>query len=60
MTPEEAIQVLEVTERDKEIQFWTASREAIKLGIEALRFRQRWEEQEGEEDFPLMPGETKE
>ena len=31
---------------------------AIRLGIEALKFRQRWEEQEGEDDFPRLPGET--
>lgn len=33
---------------------------AIKLGSEALKFRQRWEEQEGEDDFPRLPGETEE
>ena len=33
---------------------------AERLGIEALKFRLRWEQQEGEKDFPLLPGETKE
>ncbi|MBA7569787.1 hypothetical protein ES708_11528 [subsurface metagenome] len=33
--------------------------DAVKLGGEALEFRQRWEQQEGEADFLLLPGETK-
>lgn len=33
---------------------------AVELGNEALRFRLHWEQQEGEDDFPLLPGETKE
>lgn len=33
--------------------------DAEKLAIEALKFRQRWEDQEGEDDFLLLPGETK-
>lgn len=33
---------------------------AIKLGIEALKHRQRWEEEEFEGTFPLLPGETPE
>ena len=32
---------------------------ATELLIEAGKFRQRWEDQEGEADFPLLPGETK-
>lgn len=32
---------------------------AMKLGEEAMNFRLRWEQQEGEDDFPLLPGETK-
>lgn len=43
---------LDISDEDEEA--------AAHLGIEALKFRQRWEEQEGEEDFPLMPGQTKE
>lgn len=30
---------------------------ALKLSVESTKFRQRWEEQEGEDDFPLLPGE---
>ena len=37
MKIDEAIKVLEVTERDPSLKYKTASREAIKLGIEALK-----------------------
>jgi hypothetical protein len=33
---------------------------AVKLGIEALRFRLRWEQQEGDDDYLRLPGETNE
>jgi len=35
-------------------------RAAQRLGFQALKFRQRWEQQEGDDDFPLLPGETRE
>jgi len=31
---------------------------AIALAMAALKFRQRWEDQEGEEVFPLLPGQS--
>ena len=34
-------------------------REALQLGIEAPKFRLRWEQQAGQADFELLPGETK-
>lgn len=58
MTPEKAIEIKETPEpgyfsipiRDRRV--------ANNLSIEALKFRLRWEQQEGEDDFPLLPGET--
>lgn len=59
MTPEEAIEVLGQLADDSYINLDPAGPKAINLGIEAIKFRKRWEEQEGEDDFPLLPGETK-
>ncbi len=60
MKLEEAIElqetVLEFTEDDEP----KGIIQATKLSIEALEFRQRWEEQEGEDDFPLLPSEDPE
>lgn len=38
---------------------WLKREKALQLGIEAMKFRLRWEQQEGEDDFLLLPGETK-
>lgn len=60
MTIDEAIRIIE-----DEIGCWalhpeTSHPKAFQLGIEALKFRQRWEQQEGEADFSRLPGETEE
>ena len=60
MTIDKAIKMLKthglVDEKDTIQDYMNA----VKLGIEALKFRQRWEAQEGEDDFPRLPGETEE
>ena len=59
MKLEKAIEI-ETIHNDHNPNFTDADRrEAHQLSIEALIFRQRWEDQEGEDDFPLLPGETK-
>ncbi|MBA7638321.1 hypothetical protein ES703_45975 [subsurface metagenome] len=60
MTIDEAIK--ELTEVDNSIINRLAPSKilAVRLGIEALKFRQRWEQQEGEDDFPRLPGEEPE
>jgi len=60
MKLDKAIEILTI-HNDHNSNFTDAEREeAHQLGIEALLFRQRWEQQEGEDDFTLLPGETEE
>lgn len=59
MTPEEAIEILNDHACKKMKVFDEDLEEAEKLGIEALKFRQRWEQQEGDTDFWRLPGESK-
>ena len=60
MTIEEAI-TIETIHNDHNPTITDAQRhQAHNLSVEALRFRLRWEQQEGEKDFPLLPGETRE
>ncbi len=59
MTPEEAITYHEELKIEFDAPVDADLRVALQLGIEALKFRHRWKQQEGEEDFPLLPGETK-
>lgn len=35
-------------------------RQAVNQGIEALKFRQRWEQQEGDNDYARLQAETNE
>lgn len=63
MTPEEAIKYLGLIYDDRKedgVIDNFPGQKAIKLGIEALKFRQDWEKQVKEFDFILLPGETKE
>jgi len=60
MKPTEAIEILEIETGSRHEPSDPELNDAMNLGIEALKFRLRWEEQEGEDDFPLLPGETKE
>jgi len=60
MTPTEAIKDLQTEMTQPNLISFQRRNEAINLGIQALKFRQRWEQQEGEDNFPLLPGETKE
>lgn len=58
MTPDQAIEMLE---RIQNLNLVKANDDAIracKLGIEALKFRLRWEQQEGDPDYELLPGEA--
>ena len=59
MKPEKAIEILTQAEKEPDILYSDDFVAALKLGIEALKFRLRWEQQEGEVDFSLLPGETK-
>lgn len=58
MTIDEAITRLQQLQVD--LKYWKdpTKDQALNLGIEALKFRQRWEQQEGEHDFIWLPGET--
>ena len=58
MTLAEAIRILEHGCTSNEWAEYKLTIQATKLGIEALKFRQRWEQQEGEDYFPILPGET--
>ena len=55
-----AIKVLTLTVNHSRANNTPNVRDGILLGIEALKFRLRWEQQEGEDDFPRLPGETEE
>ena len=57
MTIDEAITILEDLDTTLPQSDPKLRREAVKLGIEALKHCLRWEQQEGDE-FPLLPGET--
>lgn len=59
MTPDEAIKDLENSLAVLWENYPQHRKDAVRLGLEALKFRLRWEQQEGEDDFPLLPGETK-
>jgi len=60
MKPQEAIKEIQKEIPPIPANEWSYNTQAHQLGIEALEFRLRWEQQEGEKDFPLLPGETKE
>lgn len=55
-----AILTNEATERDPEIRFWTGSREAIKLGNEALKRTIALRISGRDYHLESLPGETKE
>lgn len=59
MTIDEAIEILTNERKDHHSFPADIIGQAEQLGIEALEFRLRWEQQEGEDDFLLLPGETK-
>lgn len=58
MTPDKAIELLRQDIDDPGSVDIMDLNKAEELGIEALKFRLHWEQQEGEDDFPLLPGET--
>ena len=58
MKLDEAIKEIQVELDEHPLSRELTYYKAIRLGIEALKFRQRWEDQEGEDDFPRLPGET--
>jgi hypothetical protein len=58
MTIDEAIELIEHCAKTHARYDRVEIKAALQLGIEALKFRQRWEQQEGEDDFPRLPGET--
>lgn|GEM_PF-3004884 len=60
MNIEKAIEILENLTRETGAFIKGDEIDAMKLGTEALKFRLRWERQEGEDDFLLLPGETEE
>jgi len=60
MTTVEAIELLQKALDDPGSVDILDLNHAQSLGIEAIKFRQRWEQQEGESDFPLLPSETRE
>ncbi|MBA7671399.1 hypothetical protein ES703_79557 [subsurface metagenome] len=60
MTIQEAIEILQADIYNPGSISHDELEEAEQLGVEALNFRLRWEQQEGEDDFTLLPGETKE
>ena len=60
MTLEEAIESLGNLERHPVIYGWSKSRDAAKIGIEALKQIQRIRLIEGKPDICWLPGETKE
>ncbi len=60
MKPEKALQLLKQRQAQDRPHAEADIYKARQLSIEALEFRQRWEEQEGEDDFPLLPSEDPE
>lgn len=58
MTLEEAIKLNNELLRTGNYDVDPKFTKAIKLGIEALKFRQRWEARRAQTKFPLLPGET--
>lgn len=59
MTLQEAIEIVTMATGKGGIALHDDYIDAQKLLIEAGNFRLRWEQQEGEDDFLLLPGETK-
>jgi hypothetical protein len=60
MTLEEAISILINRDCPNEDSLFKGYALAVKLGIEALKFRQRWEQQEGDNDYARLQAETNE
>jgi len=60
LTLAEAIEIISQPGLELEHKFTPSFRNALKLLIEAGKFRLRWEQLLGEDALPLLPGETKE
>ena len=58
MNIDKAIEILEELERHSSLAFASAELDAIKLGIEALKFYKRLEHAAGDSYQYLLPGET--
>jgi hypothetical protein len=60
MTPEEAIAILTEAIKNRYLPLCKNLDDATKLGIEALKFKQGWNDGYLFKDGYLLPGETKE